>query len=80
MKIETHPRDDHQITMIIELEQEKLEGARRRAAHSCSLARRHGSQQRRNQMTAQDALEGAGRGYKQLGSIGRPALKLGGNN
>ena len=32
MKIETHPRDDHQITMIIELEQEKLEGARRRAA------------------------------------------------
>ncbi len=32
MKIETHPREDHQITMIIELEQEKLESARRRAA------------------------------------------------
>ena len=32
MKIETHPREDHQVTMIIELEQEKLEAARRRAA------------------------------------------------
>ena len=32
MKIETHPREDHQMTMIIELEQEKLEVARRRAA------------------------------------------------
>lgn len=32
MKIETHPRDDHQMTMIVELEQEKLEGARRKAA------------------------------------------------
>ncbi|MCX6083058.1 MAG: trigger factor [Chloroflexi bacterium] len=32
MKIETHPRDDHQVTMIVELEAEKLEGARRRAA------------------------------------------------
>lgn len=32
MKIETHPRDDHQTTMIVELEPEKLEGARRKAA------------------------------------------------
>ena len=32
MKIETHPREDYQMTMIIELEQEKLESARRRAA------------------------------------------------
>jgi len=32
LKIETHPRDDHQMTMIVELETEKLEGARRRAA------------------------------------------------
>ena len=32
MKIETHPRDDHQMTMIVEIEAEKLEGARRRAA------------------------------------------------
>lgn len=32
MKIETHPRDDHQMTMVVELEPEKLEGARRKAA------------------------------------------------
>lgn len=32
MKIETHPRDDNQLTMIVEIEAEKLEGARRRAA------------------------------------------------
>ncbi len=32
MKIETHPREDHQITMVVELEPEKLEGARRKAA------------------------------------------------
>ena len=32
MKIETHPRDDHQMTMIVEIEQEKLESARRKAA------------------------------------------------
>ncbi len=32
MKIETHPRDDHQMTMIVELEMEKLEAARRKAA------------------------------------------------
>ncbi|HEY3311219.1 MAG TPA: trigger factor [Anaerolineales bacterium] len=32
MKIETHPRDDHQMTMIVEIDQEKMEGARHRAA------------------------------------------------
>ena len=32
MKIETHTRDDHQITMTVELEPEKLESARHRAA------------------------------------------------
>ncbi len=32
MKIETHPRDDHQITLIVEVEPEKLEGARRKSA------------------------------------------------
>ena len=32
LKIETHPRDDHQVTMVVELEPEKLEGARRKAA------------------------------------------------
>lgn len=32
MKIETTPRDDHQVTMVIELEPEKMEGARHRAA------------------------------------------------
>lgn len=32
MKIETHPREDNQITMIVEIEAEKMEGARRRAA------------------------------------------------
>lgn len=32
MKIETHPRDDHQVTMIVELEPEKMENARRKAA------------------------------------------------
>jgi trigger factor len=32
LKIETHPRDDNQMTMIVEIEAEKLEGARRRAA------------------------------------------------
>lgn len=32
MKIETHPRDDHQMTMVVEIEPEKLEGARRKAA------------------------------------------------
>jgi trigger factor len=32
LKIETHPRDDNQMTMIVEIEAEKMEGARRRAA------------------------------------------------
>ncbi len=32
MKIETHPRDDHQLTLVVEVEPEKLEGARHRAA------------------------------------------------
>lgn len=32
MKIETHPRDDHQVTMVVELEPEKMESARRKAA------------------------------------------------
>jgi len=32
LKIETHPRDDHQMTMVVELEPEKLESARRKAA------------------------------------------------
>jgi trigger factor len=32
LKIETHPREDHQVTMVVELEPEKLEGARRKAA------------------------------------------------
>jgi len=32
LKIETHPREDHQITMVVELEPEKMEGARRKAA------------------------------------------------
>lgn len=36
MKIETQPRDDHQVTMIVELEPEKMEGARRRAARKIS--------------------------------------------
>ncbi len=38
MKIETQPRDDHQVTLIVELEQDRLEGAKRRAARK--LARR----------------------------------------
>lgn len=32
MKIETHPREDHQVTMVVEIEPEKMEGARRKAA------------------------------------------------
>jgi trigger factor len=32
LKIETHPREDHQITLIVDVEPEKLEGARRKAA------------------------------------------------
>lgn len=38
MKIETTPRDDHQVTMTVELEQDKMEGAKRRAARQ--LAKR----------------------------------------
>ena len=32
MKIETHPREDHQTTMVVEIEPERLEGARHKAA------------------------------------------------
>ncbi len=32
MKIETHPREDHQTTMVVEVDAERLESARRRAA------------------------------------------------
>jgi len=32
LKIETHPREDHQTTMVVEVDAERLEGARRRAA------------------------------------------------
>jgi len=32
LKIETHPRDDHQMTMIVEIDPEKMEAARHRAA------------------------------------------------
>lgn len=36
MKIETQPRDDHQLTMIVEIEAVQLEGARHRAARKIS--------------------------------------------
>ena len=36
MKIETQPRDDHQVTMIVELETEQMEGAKHRAARKIS--------------------------------------------
>ncbi len=36
MKIETQPRDDHQMTLIVELEPEQLEGAKHRAARKLS--------------------------------------------
>ena len=36
MKIETHPREDHQITMVVEIDPERLEGARHRAARKIS--------------------------------------------
>ena len=36
MKIETQPRDDHQVTMIVEIEAERLEGAKHRAARKIS--------------------------------------------
>jgi trigger factor len=36
LKIETHPREDHQITMVVEIDAERLEGARHRAARKIS--------------------------------------------
>lgn len=36
MKLETHPREDHQVTLIVELEPERLEEAKRRAARRLS--------------------------------------------
>lgn len=36
MKIETQPRDDHQVTLIVELETEQMEGAKHRAARRIS--------------------------------------------
>jgi len=38
LKIETTPRDDHQVTLTVEVEQDKMEGAKRRAARQ--LAKR----------------------------------------
>jgi trigger factor len=36
LKIETRPRDDHQVTLIVELETEQMEGAKHRAARKIS--------------------------------------------
>ena len=36
MKIETQPRDDHQVTMTVKIEAERLEGAKHRAARKIS--------------------------------------------
>ena len=36
MKIETQPREDHQVTLIVELEPEQMEGAKHRAARRIS--------------------------------------------
>lgn len=36
MKIETTPRDDHQVTLTVELEQDRMEGAKRRSARQLS--------------------------------------------
>ena len=36
MKIETQPRDDHQVTMTVKIETERLEGAKHRAARKLS--------------------------------------------
>jgi trigger factor len=36
LKIETQPRDDHQVTMVVTLETEQMEGAKRRAARKIS--------------------------------------------
>jgi trigger factor len=39
LKLETLPRDDHQVTLIVELEPGRMEGARRRAARRLSERR-----------------------------------------
>ena len=36
MKIETQPRDDHQVAMTVKIEAERLEGAKHRAARKIS--------------------------------------------
>jgi trigger factor len=36
LRIETQPRDDHQVTLIVELEPDQLEGAKHRAARRLS--------------------------------------------
>ena len=36
MKIETQPRDDHQVTLIVEIEPDQMEGAKHRAARRLS--------------------------------------------
>jgi trigger factor len=36
LKIETQPRDDHQVTLIVEMETEQMEGAKHRAARKIS--------------------------------------------
>jgi trigger factor len=36
LKIETQPRDDHQVTLIVEIEAERMEGAKHRAARRIS--------------------------------------------
>lgn len=36
LKIETQPRDDHQVTLIVEIESNQMEGARHRAARKIS--------------------------------------------
>jgi trigger factor len=36
LKIETQPRDDHQVTLIVELESEQMDGAKHRAARRIS--------------------------------------------
>jgi trigger factor len=36
LKIETQPRDDHQVTLTVELEPEQMEGAKHRAARRIS--------------------------------------------
>jgi len=36
LKIETQPRDDHQVNMIVEIEPEQMTGAKHRAARRIS--------------------------------------------